>query len=118
MDKPDNASQFIIYRTEDGETKLDVRFQNETVWLSQQLMAALFQTSSDNISLHLKNIYSEGELQETATTEDYWVVRREGDRQVTRKLKHYNSRSRALRGNAYLPQSYVPCYEINIGYKE
>ena len=53
-------------------------------------MAELFQTSTDNISLHLKNIYSEGELQETATTEDYSVVRQEGERQVKRKLKHYN----------------------------
>lgn len=90
MEPTDNSSQFIIYQTEDGQTKLDVRFQNETVWLTQQLMAELFQTSTDNISLHLKNIYSEGELQETATTEDYSVVRQEGERQVTRKLKHYN----------------------------
>ncbi|NOY72554.1 MAG: virulence RhuM family protein [Gammaproteobacteria bacterium] len=90
MEHTDNPSQFIIYQTEDGATKLDVRFQNETVWLSQQLMAELFQTSADNISLHLKNIYSEGELQESATTEDYSVVRQEGERQVKRKLKHYN----------------------------
>ena len=90
MDVTDNPSQFIIYQTEDGETKLDVRFQNETVWLTQQLMAELFQTSTDNISLHLKNIYSEGELQEAATTEDFSVVRQEGERQVSRKLKHYN----------------------------
>ena len=71
----DNLSQFIIYQTENGETKLDVRFQNETVWLTQQNMADLFQTSTDNISLHLKNIYQEGELDQKATTEDYSVVR-------------------------------------------
>ncbi len=87
---PENHSQFIIYQTEDGETKLDVRFENETVWLTQQLMAELFQTSTDNISLHLKNIYSEGELDENATTEDFSVVRQEGTRQVKRHLKHYN----------------------------
>jgi len=90
MPQSDNTSQFIIYQTEDGQTKLDVRFQDETVWLSQQLMAELFQTSTDNISLHLKNIYGEAELTEQATTEDYSVVRHEGKRQVTRKLKHYN----------------------------
>jgi hypothetical protein len=88
--QPDNQSQFIIYQTENGETKLDVRFQDETVWLTQQLMSQLFQTSSDNISLHLKNIYAEGELDEKATTEDFSVVRQEAARKVNRKLKHYN----------------------------
>jgi hypothetical protein len=83
-------SQIIIYQTEDGHTKLDVRFQGENVWLTQRLMAELFQTSDDNISLHLKNIYSEGELDEKSTTEDFSVVRQEGSRQVNRKLKHYN----------------------------
>lgn len=88
--KGSNASQFIIYQSEDGETRLDVRFVDETVWLTQALMAKLFQTSTDNISLHLKNIYGEGELDENATTEDFSVVRQEGSRQVTRSLKHYN----------------------------
>ena len=90
MDVTDNPSQFIIYQTEDGETKLDVRFQNETVWLTQQLMAELFQTSTDNISLHLKNIYSEGELQEAATTEDFSVVRQEGERQWAKQQYRAN----------------------------
>jgi hypothetical protein len=85
--KPTNQSQFIIYQTEDQQTKLDVRFEGETVWLTQKLMADLFETSSDNIGLHLKNIYAEGELDEEATTEDYSVVRQEGLRQVKRKLK-------------------------------
>jgi len=85
-----NDSQIIIYQTESGQTKLDVRIQNESVWLTQNLMAELFQTSSDNISLHLKNIYAEAELDEKATTEDYSVVRQEGSRQVSRQLKHYN----------------------------
>ncbi len=88
--KQSNASQFIIYQTENGETKLDVRFQDETVWLTQNLMAELFQTSTDNISLHIKNIYQEGELDEQATNEDFSVVRQEGKRNVSRKLKHYN----------------------------
>ena len=85
-----NASQFIIYQSENGETRLDVRFLGETVWLTQALMAELFQTSTDNISLHLKNIYAEGELTEISTTEDYSVVRKEGTREVKRTLKHYN----------------------------
>jgi len=85
-----NPSQFIIYQSENGETRLDVRFIDETVWLTQASMAELFQTSTDNISLHLKNIYQEGELDEISTTEDYSVVRKEGTRQVKRNLKHYN----------------------------
>ena len=85
-----NPSQFIIYQSEDGHTKLDVRFVDETVWLTQASMAELFQTSSDNIGLHLKNIFADGELDENSTTEDFSVVRPEGARQVKRHLKHYN----------------------------
>ncbi len=85
-----NPSQFIIYQSEDGQTKLDVRFVGETVWLTQALMAELFQTSRDNISLHLKNIFTDGELDEISTTEDFSVVRQEGSRQLQRQLKHYN----------------------------
>jgi hypothetical protein len=85
-----NTSQFILYQSEDGQTKLDVRFMDETVWLTQALMAELFQTSTDNISLHLKNIYTERELDESSTTEDFSVVRHEGSRKVKRKQKHYN----------------------------
>lgn len=83
-------SQIIIYQTEDGQTNLDIRFQDESVWLTQKMMAELFQTSSDNVGLHLKNIYAEAELDEGATTEDFSVVRQEGARQVNRQLKHYN----------------------------
>lgn len=79
-----------IYRSADGQAQVEVRFGQETVWLSQAQMAQLFNTSADNISLHLKNIFTEQELDETATTEDFSVVRQEGRRQVTRRLKHYN----------------------------
>ena len=85
-----NQSQFIIYQTESGETRLEVRFQGETVWLTQALMAELFHTSTDNIGLHLKNIYAEDEVEEQSTTEDFSVVRQEGKRKVKRQLKHYN----------------------------
>lgn len=73
-----NASQFIIYQTEDGQTKLDVRFVDETVWLTQQQMAELFQSSRTNIVEHIGNIYAEGELVEAATCRDFRQVRIEG----------------------------------------
>jgi hypothetical protein len=73
----------LIYRSDDGLVKLDVRLVNETLWLAQSDMAALFQCSVDNISLHLENIYEEGELDEAATAEDFSVVRDEGGRSVS-----------------------------------
>lgn len=79
-----------IYTAADGQVVLHVSLDNDTAWLTQAQMALLFNTSSDNISLHLKNIYSELELEEQTTTEDFSVVRQEGKRQVKRKLKHYN----------------------------
>jgi hypothetical protein len=86
----ESASQFIIYQSEDGQTRLDVRFVNETVWLSQQQMAELFQTSRTNIVEHIGNIYAEGELHESATCREFRQVRVEGSRQVTRALPYYN----------------------------
>ena len=85
-----NPSQFILYQSENGETRLDVRFLDETVWLTQALMAELFGTTSENILMHLKNIYREGEIDQFSTTKDFLVVRSEGTRQVKRNLKHYN----------------------------
>lgn len=83
-------NQIQIYQSEDGQVSLQVSFENETVWLNQAQMAMLFDTSTDNISLHLKNIYAESELDENLTTEDFSVVRQEGKRQIKRTLKHYN----------------------------
>ncbi|NYT28246.1 MAG: virulence RhuM family protein [Candidatus Thiodubiliella endoseptemdiera] len=85
-----NTSQFIIYQSEDGKIRLDVRFMEQTVWLTQALMAQLFNTTPENILMHLKNIYNEGELNQIATTKDFLVVRKEGDRAVKRHLQHYN----------------------------
>ena len=85
-----NNSQLIIYQAETGETKIDVRFQDETVWLSQQLMAELFQTTKQNISLHIANIYEDKELLPQATVKEYLTVQKEGNRQVTRNLEYYN----------------------------
>ena len=86
----ENRSQIIIYQTENVETKLDVRFQDETVWLTQKLMAELFQTTSQNIKIHLKNIFEERELEERATCKDFLLVQKEGNREVQRKQKYYN----------------------------
>ena len=86
----ENKSQIIIYQTESGETKLDVRFQEETVWLTQKMMADLFQTTSQNITLHLKNIFREKELDKNATCKEFLQVQIEGNRQINRKQRFYN----------------------------
>lgn len=86
----ENKSQIVIYQTENGETKLDVRFQDETVWLTQKLMAELFQTSIPNINMHLKNIFEEGELEENRTIKEFLIVQQEGSREVKRKQVFYN----------------------------
>lgn len=84
------TSQIIIYQTEDGQTKLDVRLDSETVWLTQKAMAELFQTTSQNITMHLKNVFEDGELTESATCKDFLQVQQEGTRQVERRHKMYN----------------------------
>lgn len=83
-------SSIILYQTADGKTRIQCRFENETVWLTQALMAELFQVTPQNVTLHLKAIYAEGELDETATCKEYLQVRTEGDRRITRALKHYS----------------------------
>ncbi|MCP4697051.1 MAG: virulence RhuM family protein [Gammaproteobacteria bacterium] len=84
------AGEIILYQTEDGQTKLEVRLQDETVWLTQQQLATLLQTTKQNISLHIQNIYEEGELMPEATVKVFLTVRQEGARQVKRALDHYN----------------------------
>ena len=79
-----------LYITDDGRVQLALKQAEQTLWLTQAQISQLFDTTSDNVSLHLKNIYAEKELVESATTEDFSVVRQEGARQVKRKLKHYN----------------------------
>ena len=86
----ENNSQLIIYQTESGETKLEVRLENETVWLTQKLMAELFQTTVPNINMHLKNVFEEGELDASATIKDFLIVRMEGSREVSRSIEYYN----------------------------
>ena len=82
-----NNSQIIIYQNESGEVKLDVRFDGDTVWLTQKLMSELFDCSIDNVSLHLKKIFKEGELNENSVTEEYSTTASDGKKY---RVKHYN----------------------------
>lgn len=82
--------EFLLYETEDGHTRVDCRFAEDTLWLSQAMMAELFQTSSQNITLHLKALYAEGEITPEATCKSYLQVRSEGARQVRRNVKFYS----------------------------
>jgi len=80
----------LVYRAEDGSVRLDVRLENETVWLTQQMMAELYQTSKQNISHHIQSIFEEGELQPEGTVKKFLTVQQEGKRQVRRNLDFYN----------------------------
>ncbi len=87
---PSNPGELLIYQTEDDRTRIQVRVEGETVWLTQKQMTELFQTTKQNISLHIQNIFEEGELQPAATVKEYLTVQTEGDRQVERRVEHYN----------------------------
>lgn len=90
MKKEANKSQIIIYKTEDGQIKIDVRFYNETVWLTQNALAELFQTTKQNISQHIQNIFAEGELSPSSTVKNFLTVQKEGARQISRDIEYYN----------------------------
>ena len=83
------TNEIVLYQP-DSTIQLEVRLQDETVWLSQQQMVALFDSTKQNISLHINNIYKEGELQKEATVKEYLTVQNEGGRQVTRSVRYYN----------------------------
>lgn len=86
----EQKSQFIIYQAENGQTKIDVRMADDTVWLTQPQMAELFQTTQQNISQHINNIYEETELMLNATHKKFLLVRQEGEREVQRNIDFYN----------------------------
>ena len=90
LNNPTFQGEIVIYQSKDGDTKIDVRFEDETVWLSQAQMAELFQTSRTNVVEHIQHIYEEGELDESSTCRNFRQVRQEGTRQVTREITHYN----------------------------
>lgn len=85
-----SQSQIVIYKAKNGETKIDVRFDGDTVWLTQLALAELFQTTKQNISQHIINIFDEGELQQKATVKNFLTVQSEGLREVSRELEYYN----------------------------
>ena len=86
----DNHGEMLIYQTEDGLTKIDVNMQSETVWLSLDQMADLFQRDKSTISRHIKNIFDEGELDRNSTVAKFATVQNEGNRQVERAIDYYN----------------------------
>ncbi len=90
MENKDDSNNIIIYQSVDGETKIDVKLENETVWLSQQQMSLLFKTSRTNIVEHINNIYLEGELDKISTCQNFRQVRKEGNREVSREIPFYN----------------------------
>ena len=87
---PPRYDDITIFTTEDGQTRVEVRSQNDNVWLTQKLMAALYECSTDNISLHLRNLFADRELDPTATTKESSVVQIEGTREVTRTVIFYS----------------------------
>jgi len=89
-DTQPNASELILYQTEDGRTRIECRFEGETIWLTQKLIAELFQKDVRTINEHLVNIFQEGELSREATIRKFRIVRQEGVRAVTREVEHYN----------------------------
>ena len=87
---PPPGGQFLVYQTEDGKLKIEVRFEGETVWLTQQHMTDLFQTTKQNVSLHIQNLYEERELERGATVKESLTVQMEGKRSVQRRVEFYN----------------------------
>ena len=90
MQDDQSKGEIVVYQSDDGRIKLEVRLQDETVWLTQQLIAELFQSTVPNISMHIRNIFEEGELRPDATIKKFLTVRREGSRDVRRELEFYN----------------------------
>ena len=84
------CGEILIYQTENGQTNIEVKIEDDTVWLTQQQMSELFQTSRTNVVEHIKHIYGEGELDEISTCRNFRQVRKEGNREVTRQIPHYN----------------------------
>jgi len=83
-------SELILYTSEDGKSRIQLRAKDQTVWLSQREMAELFDVSTDNVGLHLKNLFEDGELSRQATTEECSVVQKKGDREVRRPVTSNN----------------------------
>ena len=128
MNANEKASDLILYRSKDGSVQMDVQLERDTIWLSQKQMSILFDKDTDTIGLHIRNLYKEGELEKSSTTEESSVVQREGHRKVTRKVNFYNLdviisvgyRVKSLRGTEFriwatnvLKQHIVQGYTVN-----
>ena len=90
MGKDFQKGEIIIYTSEDGSVSLDTKLENETIWLTQDMMTKLFETTKQNISLHINNIYKDEELDKTSTVKEFFTVRKEGNRTVSRNIEYYN----------------------------
>ena len=90
MEKDLQKGEIIIYTSEDGSVSLDTKLENETIWLTQDMMTKLFETTKQNISLHINNIYKDEELDKTSTVKEFLTVRKEGNRTVSRNIEYYN----------------------------
>ena len=90
MTSPAPEGEVVVYDAPEGEVQLNVRFDQDTVWLTQRQMAEAFATSNENVIMHLRNVFAQNELYDRATTKDLLVARKEGERQVRRSLRHYN----------------------------
>jgi hypothetical protein len=84
------GGEVLVYEAPDGGVRVEVKLDRDTVWLTQRQMSELFETTPENVLMHLKKIYADGELEEPATAKDFLAVRMDGKRQVQRQLKHYN----------------------------
>lgn len=90
MEKDFQKGEIVIYTSEDGSVSLDTKLENETIWLTQDMMTKLFETTKQNISLHINNIYKDEELDKTSTVKEFLTVRKEGNRTVSRNIEYYN----------------------------
>lgn len=86
----ENNGEIVIYRNKSGKISFEAKLEGETIWLTQDMMAKLFETTVPNINMHIKNVYDEEELEQNRTIKDFLIVRKEGNRTVTRKIAHYN----------------------------
>lgn len=114
------SSEIIFYQTEDGQSRLEVRFDNGTLWLSLNQIAELFQTTKQNINLHILNIFEEGEISREATVKKYLTVQKEGAREVKRQIEYFNLsvilavgyRVRSIRGTQFRQWATAQLHEL------
>jgi hypothetical protein len=106
-------SSLILYQTEDGRTRIECRFENATVWLTQKMMAELFEIGVNTVNHHLKEIYADGELQEAATVRKYRIVRAEGKREITREIEQDSLDLRAKARRAGRVEKVAPASSLH-----